>query len=130
MKVVYTPTGGVPATLVDDSVKLYGTLGDWGLEGLEAVEDMFQSATALRYMLGNLKGAFIVEAACSCVDYATAAAYMKQELNRGGTQGTLVLTVFGQTFTMASATCKAVHKTKWSGVLIGIRYTFGITTIA
>lgn len=129
MKAEFTPTGGGLVTLGDDSAKWLLTLEEVSGKCLEAVEDMFGQANALRYLLGNLKGNCVFTAAKSHADADTMAAFFKTEYARINTSGLLKFTFTAATWSMANANCIGVQRAEVSGVRLKLRYTFGITTI-
>jgi hypothetical protein len=127
--VVWTPTGGDAATLVDDGAKLFGQIGQLGGQALEQVSPLFRAANPARFMRGNVAGECAFVASKSHASVATAATWWATEYARLNQKGVLVITIGAVTLTMGNATLRAVTRAEWIGVRLSVAYSFGITTI-
>ncbi len=130
MTIVFTPTGGSAATLVDDANKLFGQIGHFGGQAIEQVTPLFRAVAPVRFMRGNVAGELAFVAWKSHADVATAGAFWKAEYARLNGVGSLVVTIGASTMTMAGATLRSVSRAEWSGVRLAIGYSFGIKTVS
>ena len=129
MLITFTPTGGSPTALGNDSLKWTVKLEQLGAQSLENVVQMFQGATVLRLALGNQAGEFVFTSAQSLSTRDAAAQFFQGKLGLLNSVGSLVLTFDSQTLTMANAVCKAITVAEFNGTRWTLRYSFGITTI-
>jgi hypothetical protein len=129
LKITFNPGSGI-VTLGDDSVKQTIQLEGFGGQSSEQVERLFRAANVARLPRGNVAGELMFTAEKSHADYATAVAFFKAQYLMLNGQGDAVMTEGATTLTMANAVLRGVQRASQIGKRWGIRYTFGITTIA
>lgn len=132
MKIQFTPSGGAPTTLGDDSAKYSVVIEQWGGTAIEQREPLAGGANPALFPRGNVGGDFIFRSAQSYADYETTFSQFATLYGLLNQQGALVVTQDSVTLTMSNAVLKSVTRLFDSGnagVFMAVRYTFGITTL-
>ena len=133
MKIVFTPTGGSATTLADSSATplIAAVIEQWGGQSVVQTEKRYGQETEIDFPRGNVGGAFVFTAGCSYDDYNDTLAAFVAGFSLLNLQGALVVTYIpgSTTATMANAVLRDVHRVKWDGLRLELRYTFKITTI-
>jgi len=134
MRVTFTPTGDSAVTLADSSAAplIAGVLEQFGGASLVQTEKRYGQSTEIDFPRGNIGGDFIFTAGCSYATLDAAAGAFAAAFALLNEQGSLAFTpnpAGSVTLTMANAILRDVHRVKWDGVRLELRYTFKITTI-
>jgi hypothetical protein len=129
----FTPSGGSAATLGDDANKFAVVIEQFVGQSVQQREPLYGGANPVDFVRGNVGGELVFRSSKSYADYATTFTQFKTEYGRLNQKGSLVITQNAVTVTFANAVCKGVQRifdAQNTGVHMGIRYTFAITTVA
>jgi hypothetical protein len=119
-------------TLVDDtdSPKITGQIERIGGEAAVQSEPLYNADNPANFARKNVRGQFVFTSGCSYADFAGVAAAFAALYALLLTTGDLVLTYGAAELTFASAKFRSLDRTEWTGVRLGLRYVFEITTVA
>ncbi len=129
MNLIWTPTGGSPVTLGDDSVKQTITVEQLDAPALVQKLLFFRGVNAQLVTRGGDEGVFIAVVQPSLADSDAASAYLKSEYARSGQAGSLAWGRVGTTFTFTGAVLRRVTVAALNGARLRVRYTFGFSSM-
>jgi len=124
MKLVWTPTGGNPVTLGDDSVKATITVEQLDAPALVQKLLFFRGLNAQLVPRGGDEGVFVAVVQPNLSSSDAASTYIKQEVARRGQSGSLAWARVGTIFVFNNVVVSRVNFPKINGALLGVRYTF------
>jgi hypothetical protein len=133
LKIIFTPTGGSPATLADHTASpaINAVIEQWGGQCVVQTEKRYGQSAEIDFPRGNVGGDFVFTAGCSYDDYDDTLAAFVTAFGLLNLQGALVVTYIpgATTATMPNAVLRDVRRTVLNGLRLELRYTFKITTI-